>query len=110
MDGALQGDGQRLQVVAVRRWLGVQRHGHLFVAECEALLQGLAQPGDLPGAFAEHQRLVEEEALQLFADVGDFRAQQFQQFQTQAGAGVQLVDLENGLVEKAGGFAEIRFG
>ncbi|MNF09923.1 hypothetical protein D3C80_2107120 [compost metagenome] len=73
MGGALQGDAQEWIALAIvlRGEVGNDQ----FVADGQMVLQGLAKIGNFARAFIEDNRLVEEVALQVFADEVDLRTQ-----------------------------------
>ncbi|MNO76120.1 hypothetical protein D3C76_671870 [compost metagenome] len=107
-DRPLQGEGERLRAFAFE--VGGPAHDDQFVADCQMVLQRLAEAGDLARTLVEDDRLLEEIAFQVMADRVDFRAQQFEQLQTRFGRQLHAVQLDQPLVEQARGFPEVGLG
>ena len=73
-------------------------------------MQCLAQVGDLARALVQHNRLMQEVPLQVFADVVHLGSQQLEQLQAIVTGGEQLVEFAQALIEQAGRFANVGLG
>ncbi|MCY1548492.1 hypothetical protein D9M68_846080 [compost metagenome] len=73
-------------------------------------MQGLAQVDDLARAIIQHDGLLQEVPLQVLADVIHLGPQQLEQLQAIVAGCEQLVEFTKGLVQQAGGFADVGLG
>ncbi|MNN21954.1 hypothetical protein D3C81_1352930 [compost metagenome] len=104
---SLQGDGENLGALAIAARVRRLLDDDQLVADGQMVLQSLAEVGDLARALIQNDGLAEEVPLQVLAHEMDFRAHQLQQLQAVFAGGRQLVQLHQGLIELARGFAEV---
>ena len=106
--GALQGNGEEL--IAVLAAACDDAGNDQLVTDCQMVLQGLAEVGDLAWALIEHDGLVEKVTFQVLADEADFRAQQLQQLQAVFRGCDELVEFHQALIQLSRGFTDVRLG